>query len=191
MQIRRFDKRWLGRRTPSPRRTTSEGRSSKSPSIISALIMLLLPLAGVISGGLITYFSSQQLEEGKNLIKLRTQAYVDYTQSVIRLASLNRGESRDNTKPASENSKSESDAVIAAQDARVRIGLYGSKKVTERFAEYLDVIENNKGDGPAAQERFLRCITRCVRRQTTTRVLFHGSDYVGCYSHVLNRMERA
>lgn len=94
-------------------------------STLSTIITATLPLIGVALGAGLQYYFSKSSEERKKLTSLRTQAYVDYLQSVAKFAQAAKTDPNERLKLLAE-----------AADAKTRICIYGSKNIVKLLAEF-------------------------------------------------------
>lgn len=90
---------------------------------MNALIIAVLPLAGVVLGAVLQFLLGRAGEKRKHLEALQSEAYSDYLRSVAAAAHL----------------RSDEDLVEAlklAADAKARIAVYGSRSVIEALAKF-------------------------------------------------------
>jgi hypothetical protein len=86
-------------------------------------IFAVLPLAGVITGAVLQYLLTREIEKNKHIEELRAEAYSDYLRAVAASARL----------------RSDDDLVEAlknAVDAKMRILVYGTSPVIKALAKF-------------------------------------------------------
>jgi hypothetical protein len=87
------------------------------------LTIAILSFFGVIIGASLQYVFTRYLDNQRHHRDLRTQAYLDYLNSVSGLAHLNEPQG-----------SQERDLLAKVADAKGRVCLYGSKEVIHAFA---------------------------------------------------------
>ena len=111
-------------------------------------------------GGLQYYFL-RSAESRKQLITLRTQAYIDYLRCVA-----------ESSKARSDHQK-RTELLTRAADAKARISIYGSAEVLSTLAHF----EKHEPviDSPEAADRFLRLVN-AMRQESVGRGEIPSAD---------------
>ena len=90
------------------------------------LTATVLPIIGIILGATLQYLYSKSTEIHKQHFLAKNQAYIDYLKCVSELAKIAK----------SNNNKRKIDVSALLADAKMRICIYGSKKVVELLADF-------------------------------------------------------
>lgn len=113
----------------------------------------ITPMIGVLLGAFLQYWFSKSSEGRKHQINLRTQAYVDFLRAVAGRAIAQKSDDKD---------KEKENRMLMA-DSKVRISVYGSKKVIESLSNFIKAGE--KFSTPEGIESFTSLI-QTIRQES-------------------------
>lgn len=107
--------------------------------LLNAIVPATFALIGIVLGIILQYRVNRTSEHFKNLQTSRTQAYVDFCRGVALMAQGNAINGKE-----------------LLSDAKMRIGIYGSKRVIEGLAHYWR--GGAELESPEARGKFVRLV---------------------------------
>ncbi|MCD6482669.1 MAG: hypothetical protein J7K83_00135 [Candidatus Aenigmarchaeota archaeon] len=117
--------------------------------MLPSLMYVILPIIGVVIGGILQYLFTRALEKRRHEQSLKTQAYVDFVRGFV------------GTHFTKEKRKYQ-ELTSLLSDATTRIGIYGGKEVLKAIANAKRVAAKyNKGD--ASESELISSVVMIIR----------------------------